>query len=644
MNYRPEIDGLRAIAIFSVIFFHAGFDLFRGGFIGVDIFFVISGYLITMTIISDVTQNNFSVLRFYGRRIRRILPALYLVMFSSILMSWFLLFPSDMRDFSKSIISTTLFLSNILFWRESGYFDTETALKPMMHTWSLSVEEQFYLLFPIVILLFKNQIKILIWLIFPLVFIGSIILAQWGSYSKPTAAFFLLPTRIWEFLIGVFVALYLFRNGFNKKNRVMRDLVGWIGISLILYALFAYSRNMPFPSSYTLVPTIGTALVILFANNENLIGKFLGNKIFVCVGVVSYSAYLWHEPIFVFYRHLSPSNPSDLSFIFLTLISLVLACFTWKYVEEPFRSKLKISNTKVTMAAVFASLLFIVFGLVGYFSNGIFIGRPNIDRALDIQAQFTINHGLSDDCETSYNESISCSTSDHPEVLIWGDSYAMHLTQGFVASNPDVRLVQKTVSMCGPILDIAPVTARYSRAWSDMCIETNDKVLQYIKNTSSIKYVVLSSIFLQYTDKDARILTRDGAVAPGAKISLDAMVNTVNIIKSLGKVPIIFSPTPQNSHNIGRCLAKSSYFNIDKTICDINLQDSYKYQSTVYTFLNNLESAAPLIWLNNGLCGSVHCKVSDRNTFIYLDAGHLSSEGSAYLGNKMNFYGLLRKY
>jgi peptidoglycan/LPS O-acetylase OafA/YrhL len=234
MIYRKEIDGLRALAVLPVILFHAGFELFSGGFIGVDVFFVISGYLITTIILAELEQGKFSLINFYERRARRILPALFLVMFVCIPFAWFWLLPSDMKDFSQSLVAVSFFASNILFWRESGYFDAAAELKPLLHTWSLAVEEQYYVLFPLFLMLFWKLGKRWILLTLGLAFLASLALAQWAAYAKPSAAFYLLPTRGWELLIGAFTAFYLSQPKRKEFGKTAGEVGGCLGLALIL--------------------------------------------------------------------------------------------------------------------------------------------------------------------------------------------------------------------------------------------------------------------------------------------------------------------------------------------------------------------------------------------------------------------------
>jgi peptidoglycan/LPS O-acetylase OafA/YrhL len=282
VKYRREIDGLRAVAVLPVILFHAGFSAFSGGFIGVDVFFVISGYLITTIILAEKEKGTFSLATFYERRARRILPALFFVMLCCFPFAWLWLLPSHLEDFSKSLIAVSAFSSNILFWQESGYFATAAELKPLLHTWSLAVEEQYYVLFPLFLMLMWKLRKR--WILGSLVVIAmaSLALAQWGAYSQPSATFFLLPTRAWELAIGALIAFYfLYRKNhvdFITANKTISETLGILGIVLICYSIIVFDKSTPFPSFYALIPTIGTGLIIVFTTPQTLVGRLLGTK------------------------------------------------------------------------------------------------------------------------------------------------------------------------------------------------------------------------------------------------------------------------------------------------------------------------------------------------------------------------------
>ena len=250
MNYRREIDGLRALAVVPVILFHAGFEWFSGGFVGVDIFFVISGYLITSIILSGKQDGTFTLLRFYERRARRILPVLFFIMLACLPFAWLWMPPHEMVEFSRSLIAVPLFVSNILFWRETGYFATANELKPLLHTWSLAVEEQYYLLFPLFLLLTWKLGRRWIVALLAVMAILSLVLAQWGSMNSPTASFYLLPTRGWELLIGALVAFYLSRGikvENSNKQKAINQAGSLLGVLLIGYAAVTFDKTTPFP-------------------------------------------------------------------------------------------------------------------------------------------------------------------------------------------------------------------------------------------------------------------------------------------------------------------------------------------------------------------------------------------------------------
>ena len=261
-------------------------------------------------------QGNFSITKFYERRARRIIPPLLVVILVCIPFSLVLLWPSDMKEFSQSLIAAPLFVSNILFKRESGYFDSDADFKPLLHTWSLAVEEQYYIFFPIVLILLWKRKKSTITIVLGILFIASFSLAQWSAYFKPAAGFYLLTTRAWELLPGTFTAFYLQISERRKFSRNLCETAGWTGIALIFFAVLNYSKITPYPSFYTLAPTLGTVLIIIFATHDTLIAQFIGNKFFVRIGLISYSAYLWHQPLLAFARHKEISFQNNFVFYF----------------------------------------------------------------------------------------------------------------------------------------------------------------------------------------------------------------------------------------------------------------------------------------------------------------------------------------
>jgi peptidoglycan/LPS O-acetylase OafA/YrhL len=381
MTYRREIDGLRALAVVPVILFHAGFQTFSGGFVGVDVFFVISGYLITTIILTEKQAGLFSLIGFYERRARRILPALFVVMFACFPFAWMWFLPAEMNSFSQSLVAVSVFSSNIFFYLKTNYFETAAEQSPLIHTWSLAVEEQYYLLFPIFLLLTCRLGKQWTVAMLTALAMTSLAVAQWGSFTHPAFTFFLLPTRGWEMLVGAIVAFFLFtRESDTSKRARINQLFSATGFLLITCSIFAFDKQTPFPGFYALMPTIGAALIILFATRQTFVGTVLGSKLFVGVGLVSYSAYLWHQPLFAFARHRSIVEPSKLLLSMLAVLALLLAYFSWKYVETPFRNRQYIKGKQVLLYGSVCSVFFVTFGLVGYINKGY---PDSLDRVPD---------------------------------------------------------------------------------------------------------------------------------------------------------------------------------------------------------------------------------------------------------------------
>ena len=313
MIYRKEIDGLRALAVVPVIFFHAGFTFFEGGYVGVDIFFVISGYLITSIIISDIANSKFSLVNFYERRARRILPPLYVVMLVSTFFVFINYSPFNAKDFYQSLVATTFFLSNFFFYLETDYFNDFSETAPLLHTWSLAVEEQFYLVFPFFLIFisrFKHSIKTCLII---LLLLSSLIFSFFESSYNPTANFYLLQSRFWELLIGSLIAIVMNHDSsfFQKfQTKIASNLFSFFGLGLILFSILTFNKTTAFPGINALYPTIGTGLLIIFLNPKTILYKMFSFPPLVFIGLLSYSLYLWHQPVFAISRSFSLSSLS----------------------------------------------------------------------------------------------------------------------------------------------------------------------------------------------------------------------------------------------------------------------------------------------------------------------------------------------
>ena len=461
MKYRTEIDGLRSVAVLPVIFFHAGWHFFGGGFVGVDIFFVISGYLITTIIADELSRGEFSILRFYERRAKRILPALFVVCTASLFMAWLFLHSRDFSDFTSSLVAVATFSSNILFWLEADYFDTAAEMKPMLHTWSLAVEEQFYIFFPLLLMaLWKLGQTRLAWII-GAICLGSLALAQWQVVHAPMAAFFLLPARAWELGIGALCAFYL-RGSPAPLGLALKNALSLLGLGLIAYAIFAFDARTPTPSVTTLAPTLGTALIILFASPGTWVQSLLSLRPMVAVGLISYSAYLWHQPLMSFARHNSLEEPAWYIMAALVVLTLVLAWLSLRYIETPVR-KGRIPQLRVFAYSATGLLAFVTLGLFVYTTDSATIasGRHNLlDRQIAVLDYESNNTSLREASWTpldSYARQLDClgdcqsgnnqrkwfdASSDKLHLLLVGNSHSKDMFNMLFMSAPTTEQVE----------------------------------------------------------------------------------------------------------------------------------------------------------------------------------------------------------
>ena len=435
LTYRPEIDGLRAIAVGAVILYHAqitifGYQPFKGGFIGVDIFFVISGYLITSIILKELlTTDSFSFLHFLERRVRRILPVLLLVILVSLPFSWIYLLPNSLVDFSKSILYSLGFSSNFYFHYSGQQYGAESGLlKPFLHTWSLSVEEQYYIFFPVILLIiFRYFRKYLIHSLI-LGFTISLGLSDWSSKNYPSVSFYFLHTRMWELLAGSILAYFEITLGHRSKNKKLNLISPAIGLFLIIHSILYFNDEMFHPSLYTLSTIIGVCLIIWFSNKDELITKILSIKLFVGIGLISYSLYLWHYPIFAFARdtEITPKGDIYLKLLF-GMIILILSIASYYLVERPFRNK------KNKFSIIFGVILISIFISIIYnFSvikkNGF---NNRIPEILSKHSSSELNLNLLKNSNEwsclSNNKRCEFNTTSNKKIYIIGDSHMASL-------------------------------------------------------------------------------------------------------------------------------------------------------------------------------------------------------------------------
>lgn len=477
----------------------------------------------------------------------------------------------------------------------------------------------------------------------------SLLVSHWAAYNKPTANFFLLPTRGWELAIGSGIALYFHYKSkkiFDKSPYLFRDeLLSALGLFLIGYSIFVFNDATPFPGLYALVPTIGTGLIIVFSSRDTIVGKLLSSRSLVFIGLISYSSYLWHQPIFAFARHRSLSEPTEILFMLLILLTFILAFLSWKFVERPFRAKGQLSRKIVVIFAFTGTALFTVIGSVGHISDG-FKDLPNKNHITEqeIETQLQRNTGLSPMCDEEFTLSKSCRTSESPEILVWGDSYAMHLVNGILASNSEARIIQFTKSVCGPFFDVAPVTSKYSVKWARECLDFTDSTRKWIKKNRTVKYVVISSPFYLYWDKDNKLLTRQGSlVKADISSALRYFRETLDELASYGITPVIFSPPPTNGVDLGRCLVKADWYAMNLDKCNFSTSDIIQYRKDTIYFLGELNPKYRVIRLDKLICDDNLCRshINDVGLLMMLVCfgmmGTYQYQGQKFLGTKTIF-------
>lgn len=641
MTYRPQIDGLRAIAVLAVILFHADPRLVPGGYLGVDIFFVISGYLITSLIIADLGQGKFSLWRFYERRVRRILPVLFLVLAATLPFAALYLLPSQQAAYAKSLLATLLFSSNILFWQETGYFMAEADLKPLLHTWSLAVEEQFYLLYPLFLVAvwrFGPRVRVGI---LGLLFLASLIASTVLAERAPGANFYLLSSRAWELLAGALLAVAVAQGRVPSRFAGVLDLAG---LAMVAGSLALFNAATPMPSVWGLIPVGGTVLLIAFATEATVLGRILALRPLVQIGLISYSAYLWHWPVFVFarLRFGDALRPEQLAG--LIAATLLLSYLSWRFVEQPFRRHGAPALVPIRPLVAALAVIMVAFVALTQMPGLRIVGGASlVTDATDpttpagIEAKIAINYGLSESCEAAFTLSPACRTSDTPEVMLWGDSFAMHLAPAIDAGVGSRGMVQHTKSVCVPIIDISVVTPDYPVAWADGCIAFNDQVLDWLAGQPSIRYVVISSPFgLIFND----VYQRGGAiaVAPRPDLVRQKLIETAARVRAMGKTLIIVSPPPVTGENIGQCLAGAALRGDAEDACDFTTGQMHALNRTVFDFLHELSSEIPVIFLDELICAQGICDTRIGDIFMFRDSGHLSIEAARYLGEERAFY------
>jgi peptidoglycan/LPS O-acetylase OafA/YrhL len=455
-KYRPDIDGLRAIAVLSVVAFHVGVRPLHGGFVGVDIFFVISGYLITLIMYNQVRAGRFSIAGFYERRIRRIFPALIATLLFTSYFAYRELLPSEIRDYSYSLIATIFSGSNIYFWINSGYFDTPAQSKPLLHTWSLAVEEQCYIFLPIILQVVHRRFPNGVRPVIAGLALVSLAVSAVGAFTNPVSTFYLVHTRMWELLLGGLIALDVFP---IPRGAALRNAMTLIGLTMIIFAVFVFSPATPFPGLTALVPCVGSGLIILAGRGgTSLVGRLLSLPPIVFFGLISYSLYLWHWPILVFQstNAVLLSATPRVGKIAVVAVSIVAATLSWALVERPFRrgavSRRTVFGAALASGAVVLTVAAVLNVLPSRFSpDAVRVAAYLNDDTKHMRGGSCFN--TSKDNFADFDKTLCVTPSpDKPNVLIIGDSHAAHLWYGMEHVLKDDHVMQATASECKPTL------------------------------------------------------------------------------------------------------------------------------------------------------------------------------------------------
>ncbi|MEM9797773.1 MAG: acyltransferase family protein [Pseudomonadota bacterium] len=451
MKYRPEIDGLRTIAVVPVILFHAGYSAFQGGYVGVDVFFVISGFLITGILHDDLTAGRYSLLTFYERRARRILPALFFVLAVTLIAGWLILLPEDLEELGRAMAATTVFASNIYFYLNTGYFGAAAELNPLLHTWSLAVEEQFYIIMPVLLAAlwgsFRSRIFLVIGSLTGLSFLAAVVMDNVST----SANFYLLPFRAWELGVGALLALRLKIAPPRLSPRV-GDALATLGFGMILWAVFFFDEGTAVPGIPALLPVLGTAMILAFAVSDRGLGRFLSVRPMVAIGLLSYSAYLWHQPLFALYRHWRVLTPGPLEYVPLILVTFALAAISWRFVEQPFRNRAFLAQRTVLATSIVALAALGGTGMLLRQEQGFPERRPEFVLAAQVVEGWRDGNTCAFSGKTDRAEIEACYVPGRT-VYLFGDSHAASLSKELreVLQGHDVQLIAWTANACMPV-------------------------------------------------------------------------------------------------------------------------------------------------------------------------------------------------
>ncbi|HEY8610486.1 MAG TPA: acyltransferase family protein [Roseomonas sp.] len=612
MSYRSDIDGLRAVAVLFVVAFHAGIGPFGGGYLGVDIFLVISGFLIGSIVDRSVAAGSFSFRDFYERRVRRIAPAFLFMLFGTLLLAIQYAPPSEMAEVGRTSVAALLSLSNVYFWRNTDYFAKLAESQPLLHTWSLSVEEQFYLLMPpVVVLLYRwlpGARRPLVLAAAILSFLASILAAK----NYPAASFYLLPTRAWELLLGMLVGLYQFR---PLEKQLTRSMVATLGAAMIGVAVFAHTGKVPLIEPAPLLPCLGTACIIAAGRaGPTLIGRLLSARPLVLIGLMSYSIYLWHWPIIVFQRSdafLTAEAGPAINTLVIFVASLVMGGVSWYAIERPFRSREKMGRGSVFGVVGTSAALAGAIGVFGVTSGGYAWRFPDLAREAaayldyDPRPQYRagtcmISSGFG--FENFRQDVCLARSAGQKHYLLLGDSHAAHLWSGLEQAVPQATIMQATASGCRPTLHAE------AGAW-DQCRLVVNHVLKNYLSTRPVSAVLLAAKW-EEGDIPGLEQTLDWARGQGVKVILFGP-----IVQYRTPVPRLVANSLRTGENLLEKHRIKHLQQLDHRLRAIALARGVQYVS---------------LW--DIMCSHQNCMATTSDGRpLQFDYGHVTEEGSRLL-------------
>jgi peptidoglycan/LPS O-acetylase OafA/YrhL len=488
-KYRPEVDGLRAVAVSIVVLYHAGLG-FSGGFVGVDVFFVISGFLITGLILKDLEANRFTLANFWLRRIKRIIPAAAAMTLAVLLVGYLLLIPKDYTELGKTVIAQQAMLSNVFFWMKTNYFDGPAEIKPLLHTWSLAVEEQFYLFFPFLLVLLHSYFKRSIVIVLSTIAFLSFALSVYGLTDSPSATFFLLPFRAWELLMGSLICFLPRPNVIGEK---FQSLLSLISIGAIIAVGCLYTVNTPFPGASALAPCLAAAAFI-YINSIRLSwpAAILASKPVVFIGLISYSLYLWHWPVLVYLRYWFGEIEPAIG-IFAVALSLLLAFLSWKFIETPFRKKASSEKAWMAYAGAVVSAALLVIPSTGiWLSKGV-PGRFNAGLNQIMSMPTDIPQEYKSDTSSIVSDKIPFIgpkqlPGEKLDFVVWGDSHALASARLF-------GQLSSTSGASGAVIArpaFPPVSGVFKPSTGHEMIDWNQEALKFIERHNARNVFILA--------------------------------------------------------------------------------------------------------------------------------------------------------